>query len=77
MTEARAISPSGEIVGSSIDFARLVTRAVLWRRGVITQLGTLPGGNYSEARGISPSGEIVGYATAADGQFHAVKWTVR
>jgi probable HAF family extracellular repeat protein len=51
-------------------------RGILWRNGQPIDLGTLPGGTISRARRISGSGEIVGEANAADGFFHAVKWTV-
>jgi probable HAF family extracellular repeat protein len=38
-------------------------RAVLWQRGEITDLGTLPGGGYeSEANAVNSSGQVVGAA---------------
>ena len=43
----------------------------------MTDLGTLPGGDFSLATAITNAGEIVGYSTAATGQWHAVKWVVR
>jgi len=35
-------------------------RAFLYSDGAITDLGTLPGGNYSQAYAINNSGQIVG-----------------
>ena len=49
---------------------------VLWRNGTPISLGTLPGGTISRAYRINAAGEIVGESNAADGFFHAVKWTV-
>jgi probable HAF family extracellular repeat protein len=40
----------------------------------LTDLGTLPGGQYSAAEGISAAGDIVGSATTASGDEHAVLW---
>jgi probable HAF family extracellular repeat protein len=40
----------------------------------ITDLGTLPGGNYSYPTGINPSGHVVGLATTSSGAFHAFLW---
>jgi probable HAF family extracellular repeat protein len=78
-SQANAISPSGDIVGWSGEGSTTIgTHAFLWRRGVMTDLGALPGGgDFSLATGITPAGVIIGYATAADGQYHAVKWTVK
>ncbi len=49
---------------------------VLWHNGLPINLGTLPGGTISRARRINAAGEIVGEAQAANGFFHAVKWTL-
>ena len=41
----------------------------------ITDLGTLPGGNFSQATFISNSGLLTGISTVADGTQHAVAWS--
>src|SRR6266545_7027114 len=42
--------------------------------GHMTDLGTLPGGNFSEANGINPAGVIVGEAQTASGISHAFRY---
>jgi probable HAF family extracellular repeat protein len=63
---AEGINNNGDIVGSSAN------KAVEWKNN---QIITLPdfGGN-AVAKGINDNGDITGYATASDGQSHAVKW---
>jgi len=39
--------------------------------GTMTDLGTLPGGQYSRPVGINDSGQVVGYADTASGNDHA------
>jgi probable HAF family extracellular repeat protein len=43
-------------------------------RYTVTDLGTLPGGNFSQASFVSDNGFISGLATVADGSQHAVLW---
>jgi len=45
--------------------------AFLFERGVMKDLGTLPGGGSSAAYGINDRGQIVGSSTAASGYAHA------
>ena len=72
-SEALGINPSGEIVGSSGD-PEVQRRAVLWERGAIRDLGTLPGGKSSRALGINPRGEVVGTSETREGN-RAFIWT--
>lgn len=58
-SEAMAINASGQVVGSS-TLASGATRAFLYTRGTMVDLGTLPGGTASEAAGISDQGHVVG-----------------
>lgn len=63
------VSASGLIAGFSqngeIDplTALPELRGVLWQNGVITDLGTLPGGYESAANAVNSRGQVVGYAT--------------
>jgi probable HAF family extracellular repeat protein len=41
----------------------------------ITDLGTLPGGQFSQANDINDLGQVVGYGDSASGEYHAVLWT--
>lgn len=74
-TPAIDINDAGDIIatGAKVFPAEV---GVLWRNGQPIDLGTLPGGTISRARRINASGEVVGEAKAANGFFHAVKWTV-
>lgn len=74
-TPAIDINDSGDIIATASKGYPLDV-GVLWRNGVPIDLGTLPGGTISRARRINQTGEIVGEANAANGFFHAVKWTV-
>jgi probable HAF family extracellular repeat protein len=71
-SDAVAINPAGQIVGSIVTAA--LERHALWTDGVITDLGTL-GGDFSQVGGINPVGEVVGASVTGAGQFHATLWT--
>lgn len=74
-TPAIDINDAGDIIATGpVLFPDEV--GVLWRGGTPISLGTLPGGTISRVRRINAAGEIVGEAKAANGFFHAVKWTV-
>ena len=48
--------------------------AFVWQRGVMTDLGTLPGGSHSEALDINEHGVTVGWSTDGSFHVHAVFW---
>lgn len=52
------------------------THGFVWRAGVVTDLGTLAGGDYSLAEAINRAGDIVGDSGTytAPGRIHAVLW---
>jgi probable HAF family extracellular repeat protein len=78
-TGATAITPAGDIVGRQISGG--VTHGFLLSRHVrhmghysITDLGPLPGGNFSYAAHISESGLVAGRSSPADSSQHATLW---
>ena len=71
--QANDINSSGQIVGQS-SLANFQSRAFLYANGMMTNLGTLPGGNQSAAQAINDSGLIVGFSNLANDAHHAVLW---
>lgn len=67
-----ALNDRGEVVG--ID----ILHGFAWQDGVLTDLGVLPGSDYSRATALNEHGDIVGYSGmfAADTEtpVHAVLW---
>ena len=68
-SDANAISPQGiyiagtsAVKGATAATNFLPTHAFLYRNGYRTDLGTLPGGNYSAATGVNNKGSVVGYS---------------
>lgn len=71
-SSAVAIDDAGSIAGQS-ETADGSFHAVRWRHGIIEDLGTLPGGDFSVASAID--GDVVlGESTARDGVLHAFQW---
>jgi probable HAF family extracellular repeat protein len=63
-SNASSLNDKGFVVGSaSVDDARGVSHAFVWKDGVMTDLGTLPGKEDSHATDINNNGVIVGYST--------------
>jgi probable HAF family extracellular repeat protein len=58
--QADALTDSGEVVGTSSTQGDQAFLAVLWKDGVITNLGTLPGDCDSSAYAINSKGQIIG-----------------
>ena len=70
--QALSINKYGHVAGysSGIDGSK----AFLWTRKAVRNLGSLPGGNYSRARAVNDSDEVVGTSASPAGD-HAVLWT--
>jgi len=73
---AQAINGAGEVVGNAaFSNGAINGDAYLWKDGVITNLGTLPGDCYSEAFAINSSGQAVGQSYSCDtGIARSVLW---
>ena len=66
-----AINNSEQVVGASTNSSN----AAVYTNGTLTELGTLPGGNYSYANGINNNGQIVGCSDASNIVSHAFLYT--
>jgi probable HAF family extracellular repeat protein len=78
---ALAINERGQIVGwadigTTDKNGKSIAHAVLWQNGTMIDLGTL-GGQSSAAVAINEHGQIVGVSTSANGEQHAVLWTLK
>jgi probable HAF family extracellular repeat protein len=73
---ALGINDAGAVVGASALGAYPDTRshAFVWRNGVMTDLGTLAGGQSSQATAINQDGTIVGWSHNRAGDMRAVRW---
>jgi probable HAF family extracellular repeat protein len=73
-----AVNASGHAIGTLLDPSGFYQNAFVWQNGVITNLGTLPGGNISYGYAINNSGQAVGVAQLAAAQpyntLRAVIW---
>src|SRR5215469_15734674 len=73
VTDATAINAAGQVTGdSTLNVGG--SRAFLWRNGKMTDLGTLPGGDFSKGREINGSGEVAGSATDSGEISHPSLW---
>jgi len=70
---AYGINDAGQVVGSSLATDGFM-HAFLWQDGTMTDLGGLPGYQFSVAWDINAAGQVVGSSYGADGITHAVLW---
>ena len=70
---ATAINASGQIVGQA-EIVVGESNAVLWYDGTMTDLGRLPGDDYSLASSINDNGQIVGLSLDRETGATAVLW---
>lgn len=71
---AHALNNAGQIVGKADRANNGGTHAFLWQSGVMTDLGTLPGGTNSFAHAINDAGQVVGFSQTADSPARAFVW---
>lgn len=71
-SRALDINERGAIAGAITSGFR--SQAVVWDRGTVVELGTLPGGHSSSAVGINQRGEVVGDADIASGAPRSFYW---
>jgi probable HAF family extracellular repeat protein len=62
-SSSAAINASGQIAGYSGTADETSNHAVLFSKGKVLDLGTLPGGTYSISTGINNNGEVIGQST--------------
>jgi probable HAF family extracellular repeat protein len=74
---ALGINNRGQVVGHSSTRIGYKQHAVLWKNGVIRDLGTLVGGHNSQAESINKDGKVVGWSDTSSGSKHAVLWQNR
>ena len=60
LASANGINDRAEIIATSFDYGDIAWHALLWRNGVVTDLGRLPEGTNSYAYGINDAGLVVG-----------------
>jgi probable HAF family extracellular repeat protein len=65
---ATGINDAGEVIGGN-------GHAFLLANGTYSDLGVLPGGNWSSAYGINSAGSVVGYGNIGNGTFRGFVWT--
>ena len=73
LSQARAINPSGDVVGVS-EYKPGFNYGFLWQRGTMTALLPLNGAAGSEAIGINGRGDVVGMSRVGSSDVHAVVW---
>ena len=71
---ATDINDADQVVGQGQFRKGQDTRAFLWEKGILTDLGTL-GGSIGSAEGINQLGLVVGFSSTPAGFYHAFLWT--
>jgi probable HAF family extracellular repeat protein len=71
---ATDINAADQVVGQGQFRKGQDTRAFLWEKGVLSDLGTL-GGSIASAEGINQLGQVVGFSSTPAGFYHAFLWT--
>jgi len=72
---ALGINDHGQVVGYSASTATGIRTAVIWYKGTLSQLPSLPGGGgFDEALGINEKGQIVGLSGPGGGLDHITLW---
>jgi probable HAF family extracellular repeat protein len=73
VTDATAINAAGQVTGDS-TLNGGTNHAFVWSNGKMTDLGTLPGGDFSKGREVNNSGEVAGSATDSGEIPHPALW---
>src|SRR5215469_18920794 len=68
------INNQGQVVGLSGLPGDTTVHAFLWQKGIMTDLGTLPGDVASEGDAINSKGQVVGGSADMDGNARAFLW---
>jgi probable HAF family extracellular repeat protein len=69
------INERGQVIyESQYDSENGYSRAVLWQKGILTDLGTL-GGPMSTPYAINERGQVVGQSLTASDEWHAFLWS--
>jgi probable HAF family extracellular repeat protein len=63
---ANGINENGHIVGLALT-SNFEAHAVMWERGIVTDLGALPGGAFGGAVGVNARGQVVGISSTDPG----------
>ncbi|WP_054698182.1 HAF repeat-containing protein [Geotalea toluenoxydans] len=70
---AGGINEKGQVMGRSSTSSG-EPHCFFWENGVMTDLGTLGGGDYCEPRAINNKGQVVGTSVTSSGALHGFIW---